>query len=200
MKTPTFEEFFIAFIRQPQFASKIIIGGVLALIPVVNLFAFGYLYRYALMTRNNTRLALPAWTDWAVLFQAGLRFAIVWVLYWLAPVLIAFLMFLVLSSIGLGIFAYILFSVTFLAAPLFLAAALYRYQARQNLKDLLDLPSILRLIALGLPKMVVPSLLFLAMNVVALPLASFVHFCGFLALLAYCSLFYRVQELQAEAL
>jgi len=66
---------------------KVVIGGLLSLIPIVNLFTFGYFYR---LMQNILAgdYRLPEWDDWGEKFVTGLQVFLIGLLYFLIPLLI----------------------------------------------------------------------------------------------------------------
>lgn len=193
-ETPIFEEVFARTLGLPGFWSKVLIGGLLAFVPVLNLFAFGYLFRLSSGVRETGRLALPEWTDWQGLFIDGLRFAVVWLAYWLAPVLLAALVSRLIWSVGLLALSYLLLSVVLLLSPVLFSSALYRYNMRRDLKDLLDVSLIIRMTSMAFPGLMIPALAFAGILAVAAPLYGFALFFGFLILIVHSSLSYRALE------
>jgi hypothetical protein len=194
---PIFEEVFARLIRQPGFGLKLLTGGLLSFVPIVNIFAFGYLYRLSRQTRRTGQLNLPEWGDWRELFMDGLKFAVVWLAYWLLPILLAMAVSGVLVGLGLGALSYLLFSAVFVLSPVLFSSALYRLQMRAEFKDLLDVPLIMRMTFMELPRLIIPALTFLGVFALALPLYGFALFGGFLILIAYTGLCYREMEHRA---
>jgi predicted outer membrane lipoprotein len=193
-ETPIFEEVFSRMLGLPGFWVKVLIGGLLSFVPVVNIFAFGYLLRLSSRVRKTGQLVLPEWSDWSGLFKDGLRFAVVWLFYWLLPVLLAAAFASIIGFFGLGALAYLIFSVVFLLAPILFSSALYRYQMRSNLKDLIDVALIIRMTAGSLDRLIIPALVFAGIFAVAAPLYGFAVFFGFGALVIYTSLSFRIIE------
>jgi hypothetical protein len=191
---PIFEEVFAQLIRQPHLGLKLLIGSVLSLVPIVNIFAFGYLYRFAAQLRRTGQLRLPEWTDWAGLFSDGLKFGVVWLAYWLLPLGVAALLSSVFAAIGLGALAYVLMATVFLGASVLFCAALYRLQMRSDYKDLLDVALIARMSYMKCGEFILPALVFAGICACALPLYGFAFFAGFLLLVAQTSLCYRSLE------
>jgi hypothetical protein len=191
---PIFEEVFAQLIRQPKLGLKLLIGGGLSFIPIVNLFAFGYLYRFAAQLRRTGQLSLPEWTDWAGLFSDGLKFAVVWLAYWVLPLGVAALLSGVFCAIGLGALAYVFMAAVFLAASVLFCAALYRLQMRSDYKDLLDVVLIARMSYMKCAEFILPALVFAGICACALPLYGFAFFVGFLLLVTQTSLCYRSLE------
>ncbi|MGC6424759.1 MAG: DUF4013 domain-containing protein [Lentimonas sp.] len=191
---PIFEEGVMRLIRQPGFWLKLLIGGLLSFIPVVNFFAFGYLYRFSRAIRNSGQVTLLAWDDWQGLFMDGLRFAVVWHCYWLLPILLMAGLSWLLSAIGLGAVAYITLSVTFLISSILFCSALYRLQMCSDFKELLDVPLIVRMTYLGMPRFIIPAFVFLGVFAFSIPFYGFAVFFGFLMLIAHTSLCFRAIE------
>ena len=193
-KTPIFEEVFLQLFRQKAVLMKLLIGGALSFVPVINLFAFGYLYRFSAAIRRGGRVSLPEWSDWGGLFVDGLRFAVVWLLFWLLPVAIVAAFSGLLEALGLGVLAYLFLVGVLLLAPLTFCAALYRLQRRQDLRDLSDLRRMWQLCSRCWDRLLVPVLVVLAVGTVLLPLYGFAFFVGHLVMLAYSPLCFRWAE------
>ena len=193
-ETPIFEEVFVRFFRQQGITVKLLIGGLLSFIPIVNILAFGYLYRYSASLRRSGSLNLPEWGDWKELFMDGLRFAVAWLAYWLLPVLIATALSGMLEAIHLGAFAYLILMSVFLVAPVVFSAALYRLQMRQQFKDLLDVALNVRMSYAFRMRLLIPALVLFAIGTLLLPLFGFAFFTGFLILVAYTTLCFRSIE------
>ncbi|MDP4609961.1 MAG: DUF4013 domain-containing protein [Opitutales bacterium] len=193
-ETPIFEEVFMRLIRQPGFGLKLLIGGLLSFVPVLNLFAFGYLYRFSKQTRATGRVILQEWGDWKGLFFDGLRFAVVWLAYWLLPIIIALVLSSLLRQVGLGAIAFLIFSVVFLLSPVLFSSALYRLQMRSDFKDLLDVVLIVRMSYMEFSRFLIPALTFLGIFTLLAPLYGFAVFFGFMMLIAYTAVCYRAIE------
>lgn len=193
-ETPIFEEVFNRLIKLPEFWVKLLIGGLLSFVPIVNIFAFGYLYRLSRAVRKSGQPVLPEWGDWQGLFMDGLRFAVVWLAYWLLPVLLAAVISGVMALIYLGALANVFFLTVVLLSTILFSSALYRYNMRKDFKDLLDISLILRMTWMELPRLIVPAFVFLGVLVLLLPFYGFAIFGGFLLLITYTSLRYRSIE------
>ena len=191
---PIFEEFFIRLISQPNIGGKLLIGGLLSFIPIVNFLAFGYLYRVALQLRQRGELDLPEWNDWAGLFSDGLKFAAVWALYCLLPMLCALGISSVFAQFGVAVLPNLLLSVVFVVSSFLFCAALYRLQMRADFKDVLDLVLIIRMNTLDLLGLILPALVFLGIFALGWPLYGFTFFAGFLLLVTYTGIRYRMLE------
>jgi hypothetical protein len=193
-ETPIFEEVFSRMLGSSGFWLKVLVGGLLSFVPVVNFFAFGYLLRLSQNVRRSGRVSLPDWDGWAELFTDGLRFAVVWLVYWLLPILLAFAISAVIGLVGLGALSYLVVSLAFVLSPILFSAALYRYNRRANFKDLLDLPLIIRMSYGAFPRLIIPALTFAGIFAVAAPLYGFAFFLGFIVLIVQSSLCFRAIE------
>lgn len=193
-ETPIFEEVFMRFFRQKELVVKLLIGGVLSFLPIVNLFAFGYLYRFSASVRRTGSVSLPEWADWKVLFIDGLRFAVPCLAFWFLPVLLVTVLSGVVGALGLGALAYLLFTAVLFVAPVLFSAALYRLQMRQDFKDLLNLPLIFKMAYAFLPRMLIPAFVLLGIGTLLLPLYGFAFFIAYSLLIAHTTLCYREAE------
>lgn len=189
-----FEQIFVQLIQQPYWGLKLLIGGGLCFIPIINLFAFGYLYRFSAQLRRTGQLRLPEWHDWSGLFIDGVKFAVVWLVYWLLPLMLAAALSLVLFAWGLGALAYLLMSLVFALVSVLFCSALYRLQMRSDYKDLLNLPLIARMSYRKRINFIVPVLVFGGICAFTLPIYGFAFFGGLLLLLAQTNLCFRSLE------
>lgn len=71
--------------KDKKWLIKILIGGALIWIPIVNFLVFGYLLKILGDAKDKKESALPEWTDWAVLFQEGFMMFVVVLCYIVAP-------------------------------------------------------------------------------------------------------------------
>ena len=188
---PIFEEVFNRLINLPGFWVKFLIGGLLSFLPIVNIFAFGYLYR---LSRTVRKSGQPAWNDWSGLFLDGLRFAVVWLVFWLLPILLASLVAWLMPFVYLGALTSIFFLTSVLLSTVLFSSALYRYNMRRNFKDLLDLLLIFRMTGMEMPRLILPGFVFLGFLVLLQPFYGFAIFGGFLLLITYTSLRFRSIE------
>lgn len=116
---------------------KLGIGTLLMMIPIVNIFAMGYLYRTTVLVKAGAPFIYPEWDRWKDLFIDGLRFlvlAIVWVgipmfiglfVSWIVGVIypeLGRVAFMISIPIGIQLFS----------------SSLYRYQNFESFKDAMD--------------------------------------------------------------
>ena len=81
---------------------RVVVGGLLSIIPFVNFVAWGYLYRVFIDGLNGTpSLVLPSWGEWRAYWSVGLRLFVITLGY---LVLIAFAGVAVLTIFASGSF------------------------------------------------------------------------------------------------
>lgn len=73
-----------------KWVEKILIGGALNLIPVINLFSAGYALK-SMRRGTKGQMTLPEWEDWGDIFVAGLMVFVIGFIYMLIPSLLMFL-------------------------------------------------------------------------------------------------------------
>ncbi len=193
-ETPIFEEVFINLVKQRSFAVKALIGGLIAFVPFLNILAFGYLYQFSQENRQSGSLRMPEWDDWQNLFFDGLRFTVVWILYWLLPLSITLGLSKILSAIGLGALAYLILSVAMLLFPIIFCSALYRLQMRSEMKDIFDVVLILRMTYLQFTRFILPAFVFLGLFSLAPMLYGLTLFFGFTVMIGFTGLCFRSIE------
>ena len=107
---PSFEEISQRIMADKRFASKLLVGGLISFVPILNIVILGYLQEYTRQIRKSGNLILPSLERWWMrlgkLFVEGLLLfvlltvfslvagAIGWSLYYLA----SFILFGLLSS------------------------------------------------------------------------------------------------------
>lgn len=64
---------------------KVLIGGILLLIPIVNFIVFGYAFKVLQKTAREGVYEFPAWGDWGSLFGQGFLVFLVGLIYFLVP-------------------------------------------------------------------------------------------------------------------
>ncbi len=73
--------------KDNEWILKILIGGIINIIPIVNLISFGYLLK-VMKGSIDGKPGLPKWDDWGNLFMNGLIAAIIGLIYMIIPILI----------------------------------------------------------------------------------------------------------------
>ena len=100
---PSLEEVCVRLLGKPGWVPKVMLGGALSFIPLINLLSFGYLLHYAIRLRQKNEWNLPGWKNLAPieLFKNGLHFCILLLIFggipiftgWLISALLSFLLF-----------------------------------------------------------------------------------------------------------
>jgi len=129
---PTVEQVSKQVFSDKNWLKKCAIGGVVSLIPIVNILALGYLYQIFMLGRSEKTIALPEWDDLKTLFLDGLRFLVIILLFAGLPLVAATLLaeFTVDSEIA----RLPLIPILFIVGPL-TSAALYLYSVKQDIGD-----------------------------------------------------------------
>jgi hypothetical protein len=196
----SFEEVVRRLARQTDFIRKSLIAGLLAFVPIINLFVFGFLYRFASRVARDGSLELPEWEDWDGLFKDGLRFLAPWALYWLLPVLIGWGLARWFAELGFGFISFIAFSLLFALSPLLFVAALFRCLRPGGLRNLKEFTLIIRITTSLLPRCYFAVLCVAGFTSVFLPFYGFTFFAAFLSFIAFGMLLLRGLEQQVKSL
>lgn len=204
---PTFEEICQKVFADKQLGSKLLIGGLISFVPLVNLIVLGYFCRYAGNVHREKDLNLPGWkslgkrlarylVDGLVLFILLLIFsciagAIGALIVWIARLIFAFFAFQSVFFLPVAL--------AWCLAPPFSLAALYLYQRRGKLEDMLRLDILVSLILASWRHLVLPGLAFTGLMLVGAPLYGFAFFLGFGMLTAYSTVVFLIIEERGEA-
>ncbi len=73
--------------KDSEWIQKVLIGGIVAIIPIVNLIAGGYFLK-VMKGAMDAKPVMPKWDDWGNLFMNGLIAAIIGLIYMIIPILI----------------------------------------------------------------------------------------------------------------
>ncbi len=87
-------------VQDENWLNKVLIGGVVNIVPVVNLMAVGYNLRYLAGLLEDEQAQLPEWGDWGELFMLGLKMFAVACGYFLGVILLGVLSVLMLGVTG----------------------------------------------------------------------------------------------------
>ncbi|MCZ6674862.1 MAG: DUF4013 domain-containing protein [Verrucomicrobia bacterium] len=172
---------------------KILIGTCLSLIPIVNFFALGYLYRTTALVKSGAPFMFPEWDRWKDLFTDGLKFLVL-MLVWIAiPMLIGQFI-----SMIVGVVSHELGRIPFMASiPIgiqLFSASLYRYQNFESFKDAMDLPLIMRVYLRTISYGLLPLLGFCGILWILGPLCFLALFTISLVVLVFFTSLYRAIE------
>jgi len=131
--------------RDKNWIVKILIGGAIAVIPVLNFIAFGYALRILKDAKGGREAALPEWSEWNNLFREGLDVFIIGLLYGLVMCVTWFLV-TVLSVVPIiGCLSVFLFPIILLALVLLAPAlniSLCRYLDKGSFREAFKLKEV----------------------------------------------------------
>jgi len=115
-------EAFQAPMTDQTWGNKIVIGGLVNIVPIVNFIAIGYGLTYFAGLWNEKNHKLPEWRDWGGLFIIGLKAFVIMLVYMLGVII-----FGALSAILGGFLGGLLAFIIFLAVMFLLPIALLRF-------------------------------------------------------------------------
>ena len=171
---------------------KVLWGGALSFIPIINIFSLGYLLEYAIRLRQSRQWELPDWRDMEIpsLFSGGLKMFILLLGYggipllggWLASELVNFL------SLGLlGIVSYFPLALAAFLCPFLILSSVNNYLQSSLFSDCWDIRTIFASARAMWPGLILPVIAFWGIFLLALPLYGLSFFVGTWVLLAYSS-------------
>ncbi|MEN6472801.1 MAG: DUF4013 domain-containing protein [Syntrophaceae bacterium] len=102
--------------------NKVVIGGLVNIVPIVNFIAIGYGLTYFAGLWNGKDVELPEWRDWGGLFVIGLKAFVIMLVYMIGVIIFGALSMFMGGMLG-GILAFIIF----LAVMFLLPIALLRF-------------------------------------------------------------------------
>ncbi|MFH2011470.1 MAG: DUF4013 domain-containing protein [Pseudomonadota bacterium] len=71
-----------------QWLQKLIVGGVLNIIPIINFISIGYAYQIFKSSLKKEEATMPEWKNWGDLFIQGLVIAVICLCYSFVPILV----------------------------------------------------------------------------------------------------------------
>ena len=152
------------------------IGGALSIVPVVNFFACGYLYRLFRDGKEGKGFELAEWGDWKELFIDGAKFVVIALVFAGVPIALLFGLSLVLPD--REIFMQLpLIPVSFLVCPL-TCAALYLYLVSGDFKNCLNFNALVEMLKRSFLNYLGPTLAFLGLLMVGWAVFPFAFFLG----------------------
>jgi len=173
---PTIEQVSKRLISDQKWFIKWMIGGALSIVPIVNFFAYGYLYRLFRDGRNGKELELAEWGDWKELFIDGAKFFVIALVF--AGIPLAIFWGLSMRVPDRAVFMQLpLIPVSFLAGPL-TCAALYLYMVGGDFKNCLNFNALVNMLKLTFLSYLGPTLAFLGLLMIGWVLFPFVFFLG----------------------
>lgn len=190
---PSLEQYCHSFFRQRQLGITLLIGGLLTFIPIVNLLALGYVWRYV-SRMNQGMTELPEWNDWKHLFLDGLRMLLTGLLYMGVPLLVGVLLCQLLTLITLGVLGWLpwfFISISLLIGSFLLASAVQWSVLSSDWKAIIEFRPIVNKALQSLPVLVVPVFAFWGILSLGAPLYGFTTFFALLVFLPYSGLAIR---------
>lgn len=183
-----FESLFSGITKDPRWMQKLLIGGLISCVPVFNLLAMGYLYRFAKSRLAGGNVSLPEWKRWDLMALSGLKFLAVGLTYMGLPVLAGWFVTQLFGGFSEGImgrFASLPFSVGLLVGSSLFALGLFGFCRTGKWEVLLGFPGFWRVYTRCWHRLLVPCLLFWGIVYLGFPLYGFAFFIAFLALILY---------------
>ena len=184
------------FLKHPDCFKHCLIGSLLAFVPIANIFALGYLYRFSKELRLHKSFNFPSWDDWGKLFIQGLVFLGFNIVFIGLPVLASWIvkhLLLLLSFTLIGFMANLPVTLATFIGPSLCVSALFRYHTTRSFRSLLDIKAILRPLLEHWPKTLLSSFCLLGFMAVLAPLYGIASFVGYAFFIHYCSSFLKNQ-------
>jgi len=189
---PSLEEVCVRLLGKPGWVPKVMLGGALSFIPLINLLSFGYLLHYAIRLRQKNEWNLPGWNNLAPieLLKNGLHFCILLLIFagipiftgWLISALLSFLTFGILGIIG-----YFPMAIGAFIAPFFFLGSIHAYVRDGLFSDAFRLTLVFEITKAMGYKLVLPVISFWGILLIALPFYGLSFFLGTWILIAYSS-------------
>jgi hypothetical protein len=194
----TIEQIWGKVFKTPGCWPKLLVGALLFIIPVANIFALGYLYRTTALVKAGAPFLYPEWDRWKDLFLDGLKLLVLGIIWIGVPMIIGKFVWMILRAVSFyGMFDEI-GRVTFMASiPIgiqLFSASLYRFQNFESFKDALELPLLIRVFLRTISYGLLPLLGYCGILWVLGPLSVFVLFIISLVILVYFTSVYRAIE------
>lgn len=191
---PTLELVCKRLFSDPAWILKCLLGAILLAVPVAHFFACGYIYEMFNRVRRGEPLELPEWEDWGRLFTQGIPVFVIFLVFTVAPLAIAWVLTRPLYMLGAGLFSYTpMMPVLLLCFPL-TAAGIYLYQKREDYRDAFRPWVLLRMLRATFLPLLVPTLALIGFLVSAMPFLTFTVFVGFILFGAtYAAVFHHVE-------
>ena len=196
---PSFEALCGRLFVQAGWMPKMLWGGALTFIPVVNFLPFGYLMEYALRLSRSGDGELPVWQDFSLLelFSSGCKLALLLLGYLILPVFFGWGVSEVLDLLTfgfLGVAAYLPMGIGAFAGMFFFLSAVRSYSRDGLFADAWRIREVATLARQASRGLIFPILAFWGLCLLAFPLYGFAFFIGALSLLAYSSALFREIE------
>ncbi len=189
---PSLEAVCSKLLSHPGWVPKVLWGGALSFIPVINLFALGYLLEYTVRLHQSKEWQLPEWKEMEPipLFVGGGQVFLLLITYAGGPILAGLVISHLLDALTfgtLGIVSYLPLAIGSFIAPFLFIASILAFVRDGLYSDAWKVPLILKVAQAMAPKLILPIIAFWGTVVVGLPLYGLSFFLGTWVLLAYSS-------------
>ncbi|MGY8713696.1 MAG: hypothetical protein ACKVJ1_07425 [Verrucomicrobiia bacterium] len=176
----------------PGWVSKVLWGGAMSFIPVLNLFSLGYLLEYTIRLRQDKEWHLPEWKEMEPiqLFTGGLQVFLLILAYAGCPILVGWLASLLVDLLTfgfLGIVCYFPLAAGAFVAPFLSLASIHAFVRDGLYSDAWRVRLVVQVAKVMAPSLILPIIAFWGVFLLALPLYGFSFFLGTWVLLAYSS-------------
>lgn len=180
----TKEQIFERLLHETSFRKDWIIGGLISYVPILNFLLIGWISLVVENVLRGSSKPLPSWMQWRIIFQETLRTFPLFLLYVLAPVLLAG----VLTWVLYGVFILIhldLLAWTVAWLPLAIAAfftpalflrSLIRFHVTEDMSYTLRWSEIVRKLTKAPQQWIPTTLMGWGVVAIGLPLAGFAAF------------------------
>jgi hypothetical protein len=132
-------------LRDKNWIIKLLVGGVLSIIPVVNFIVFGYVLNVLKDAKEGKAATMPDWREWSKLFKDGVSVFVIGLLYGLI-VLVLWLFMTLLSVIPvIGCLSFLIFPLFIVAIILYapiVNIGLCRYLDKGQIQDAMNLKEV----------------------------------------------------------
>ena len=185
-----FETLFLKLLQSPNFFLSLMIGSLLCFVPILHLFAFGYLFLFTENIVKNGVIAYPEWTDFSNLLIKGLELTAIATLYLLLPFLTFKGFESVLSSVGLAGMTHLFLGLLFILSFPILSSVLFRYQSEQRIASLFNVGLILKMSLTFIRSNILVLITAYGLFQILMPLYGFSIFVSLLFFLSYASIYF----------
>ena len=153
----------------------------MSFIPILNIFAFGYLLEYSRRLRTNRDWELPEWKELnaGLLFSNGLQLLLIILGYFGIPTLLGWAISILIKNLSfgfIGILSYLPFTICVFFGPFLVLAAIHAFLRDGLFADAWKVSLILRIAHSFTPKLIIPVICFWG---VIHPSITFVRNCIF---------------------
>ena len=191
---PTIEQVCKRLFSGPTWFLKCIIGALLMVVPVAHFFAFGYLYELVARARRGDSLDFPEWDDWRRMFVNGIPAFIIFLVLGALPLGLGWLLTLPLRFLGYGVFVYLpMVPAVLLAMPL-TAAGIYQYQKREEYRDAFRIWLLVSMIRSSRARFLIPTFAVAGFVITVYPLMTFTIFVALAGGWSFYAAFFRAVE------